>query len=314
MPRGKKLVSIIIPTFNEVDNIPVIFDAIKNELDGNFTFEVIFINDGSSDGSLTIIKKLAKSNKQVRFISFSRNFGHQAALRAGINNAYGECVISMDADMQHPPKLLKNLLSKWQEGYDIVYTRRKNVGDISIFKRASSRLFYNIVNKLSDLNIEYGAADFRLIDRKVANVIRELPSNELFMRGFIAWCGFKQCAIDYVPAKRFAGTSKYSFRKMYTLAMQGITQFSIKPLRIANVLGFLSAFSGLLYGIYVAWSHFFGHTTVSGWTSVMVCILIIGGIQLIILGIVGEYLGRTFLQTTALPNYIIDDELLDKTD
>ena len=200
-------------------------------------------------------------------------------------------------------------LSFWKEGYDIVYTRRDDSKvKTTWFKKTTSKMFYKVLNSLSELDIEEGAADFRLLDRKVVNVINDVPESNLFLRGFINWAGFKVFAVDYVPAERFSGVSKYSFKKMFALASLGITQFSVKPLRIANGLGAFSALAGIAYGIYVIIQRLAFDNTVSGWASVTICVLVLGGVQLIILGIIGEYLGRTFMQTKSRPEYIVREQ------
>jgi glycosyltransferase involved in cell wall biosynthesis len=303
-------ISIVVPVYNEKESLAELVRQIdtvlsKKELS---SYELLLINDGSTDSTLDEIKRLAKADKRVRYLSFSRNFGHQAALRAGLARATGDAVITMDADLQHPPRMLPELIQRWQEGNDIVYTRRRSGRETSWYKRLTSKLFYSFLNRLSGLAMDEGAADFRLIDARVVAVINQLPEQNLFLRGFISWSGFRVCAIDYRPDPRFAGQSGYSFRKMLTLALHGITQFSMKPLRLASILGLMFAVVGALYGLYATWLHFSTNVTISGWTSVLVSVLVMGGIQLIILGIIGEYLGRTFMQTKQRPDYIIKEE------
>jgi glycosyltransferase involved in cell wall biosynthesis len=303
-------ICIVIPAYNEKENLAELCRQITKFLKqakiGNY--QILLVDDGSTDGTLDEIKRIAKQDQHISYLSFSRNFGHQAALRAGIAYGEGDAIITMDADLQHPPELIPELIRQWQQGYDIVYTRRQDDAGISLFKRVTSRLFYRLLNRLSGLAIEVGAADFRLIDAQVAGVIKELPESDLFLRGFISWSGFKTYAIDYRPSPRLSGKSKYSFKQMIALALHGFTQFSIKPLRLANFLGFIFALTGAVYGIYAIWQHVQTHGTISGWTSVIVSILLIGGAQLIILGIIGEYLGRTFMQTKQRPDYIIREK------
>ena len=302
-------VSIVVPCYNEEGNVDVLVKAVGAAMKGQGEYELILIDDGSADKTLEHIKAVAKKHSEVKFVSFSRNFGHQAALRAGLAHATGDAVISMDADLQHPPELLPTLIQHWKEGYDIVYTRRDDSKvKTTWFKKTTSKMFYKVLNSLSELDIEEGAADFRLLDRKVVNVINDVPESNLFLRGFINWAGFKVFAVDYVPAERFSGVSKYSFKKMFALASLGITQFSVKPLRIANGLGAFSALAGIAYGIYVIIQRLAFDNTVSGWASVTICVLVLGGVQLIILGIIGEYLGRTFMQTKSRPEYIVREQ------
>jgi polyisoprenyl-phosphate glycosyltransferase len=306
-------VSIVVPCYNEEGNIEVLVAAVAKALAKGPEYELILVDDGSADKTLEHIKTIAAHHKEVKYISFSRNFGHQAALRAGLAHASGEAVISMDADLQHPPELLPTLIEKWQQGYDIVYTVRDDSKvKTSFFKKFTSKMFYKVLNNLSELNIEEGAADFRLLDRKVVDVINEVPENNLFLRGFINWAGFKVFAVDYVPAERFSGVSKYSLKKMLALASLGITQFSTKPLHLANSLGLLSALAGVVYAVYVVIERLVFDNTVSGWASVTICVLVLGGVQLIILGIIGEYLGRTFMQTKHRPEYIVREQTVRK--
>jgi dolichol-phosphate mannosyltransferase len=302
---ANKIISVVVPAFNEEGNLPSLTDRIVDLIPDEYEVQIVLVDDGSSDGTLDVIKALRRRHPAISYISFSRNFGHQAALRAGIRHARGECVISMDADLQHPPELLPEMLRLWREGNEIVYTRRTGDAGASRFKSVTSRLFYRLLNRLSGLDMDQGAADFRLLDRTVADVLNSLPEQNLFLRGFVSWCGFRTFAIDYVPGERLSGETKYTFGRMLGLALYGITQFSIRPLRLASLLGFVSATAGIAYGAFAAWRHFASHETVSGWTSVIVSVLILGGVQLLILGIIGEYLGWTFLQSKQRPDYII---------
>ena len=298
-------VSIVIPAYNEEGNVRVISNRILEVLDGQYAYEIIFINDGSSDRTLERLKELNAENPNIHYISFSRNFGHQNALKAGIDYATGDCIISMDADMQHPPEFIPEMLQRWQEGYDIVYTKREEVKTLPYFKRKTSSLFYKLMNRMSDIEIEPGAADFRLVDRKVAQVLRDSRESNLFMRGFISWIGFRQYKIDYRPAERFSGTTKYTVKKMLLFAINGITSFSVKPLQFSIALGLLMSAGAFLYALYAIYMHFFTDSTISGWTSVLVSVLFVGGIQLFILGIIGEYIGKIFMQTKNRPTYIV---------
>ncbi len=302
-----KKICIIIPIYNEVNNIVVMLSAIKIVMQPlPYDYNIIFVDDGSSDDSLLFLKKIAAENKLLNYISFSKNFGHQNALKAGLDLSDADAVISMDGDMQHPPSLLPQLIALWETGNDVVYTIRKKEKEMPFIKRTTSNLFYNILNKLSSIEIENGTADFRLLDRKVVNVIREIKEYDLFWRGMVKWLGFKQTSIEYVPAERANGVSKYNFKKMMELALKGITSFSTKPLTIAIYLGFASAFISLAYIPYALLSILYGHP-VSGWASVIVTIAFFGGIQLIILGIIGMYLGKLFMQSKQRPHYIINE-------
>ncbi|RFM30444.1 glycosyltransferase family 2 protein [Deminuibacter soli] len=302
-----QLISIVIPVFNEQDNIPVMIKALQRELGPlPYRYKVIFVDDGSSDGTAAVLKQQASMYEEVRFITFSRNFGHQAALKAGLDMADGDCVISMDGDMQHPPHLIPLLLSKWKEGYDVVYTVRKEDERLSYSKRQTSNLFYSLLNGLSDIDLEKGTADFRLLNRNVVNVLRNLQEYDLFFRGLVKWAGFKQLAVDYEPDERRSGESKYNFKKMMRFALQGITSFSTKPLYAATYIGFLFSLLSTLYVPYALYSRYFGEA-ISGWTSVIVTIAFFGGLQLMILGIIGIYLGKLFMQSKQRPVYIVKE-------
>lgn len=301
-----KKISIVVPSFNEQDNVSVLFEKINEQL-SSVDFEVIFVDDGSSDDTLKNLIKLSEKHKAVKYLSFSRNFGHQAALRAGLRVAKGDGVISMDADLQHPPEILPKLIALWSDGYDIVYTTRDDdkAEKISYLRKKSSLVFYNLINKLSGLSIDPGAADFRLLDRKVVDEINKFPEPELFLRGLVNWIGYRSIAVSYAPAKRFSGNSKYSFKKLLNFALSGITQFSIKPLRMSIVIGFLMSGFGALYGIYALAQYFISSNNASGWTSLIIVVLITSGLQMILLGVVGEYVGKTFMQTKQRPDYIV---------
>ena len=251
------------------------------------------------------MKEISLTNTSVFYIEFSRNFGHQNALKAGVDSANADAVITMDGDMQHPPELIPTLIKKWEEGYDVVYTRRAEDKSLSFFKKKTSSGFYKIMNYLSEVNFEQGTADFRLMDKKVAEVFSDFSENELFIRGLVNWLGFKQFAIDYKPAERFSGKSKYTVKKMMQFALQGITSFSTRPLHLAIFLGFgLTLFAFIFYSIYVLYSIYFGHV-ISGWTSVIATIVFFGGLNLIVLGIIGMYIGKLFMQSKQRPNYLI---------
>lgn len=297
------MISVVIPSFNEEGNISILTKKIK--LATPEDTEIIFVDDGSKDKTLENIKKLATKDKKIRYISFSRNFGHQSALRAGLASAKGDAVVSMDADMQHPPELLPELIKTWRKGYDIVYTVREDATSVSAPRKLASKWFYQIMNSLSGLNVEEGAADFRLLDRKVVDIINKLPETQLFMRGFVSWCGFKQYAISYKSAERFSGKSKYSLKKLVAFAINGITQFSIKPLRLTIIIGCLMALAAVIYAAYTVFDYFLGANSVSGWTSLIIVVLLTSGIQLVLLGVVGEYVGKAFMQAKGRPDYIV---------
>lgn len=301
-------ISIVVPIMNEEGNVSILVENIKKVLKNNSDWELIFVDDGSKDNTLKSVKKENSKNSKVKFISFSRNFGHQNALRAGFDFATGDCVICMDGDMQHPPKLIPEMIKKWQDGYDIVYTKRLDDPKTSLAKRKTASIFYGIMNKFSDIKIDQGAADFRLVDRKVADVIKTIREDNLFMRGMISWLGFKQYGIKYNPEERHWGKTKYTFKKMFKFAVAGIMSFSIKPLQISLFVGYFMAIISFVYAVYAIYMKLFTTETISGWTSVLVAVLFIGGIQMIMLGILGEYVGKLFMESKRRPNYIIKEK------
>ncbi len=306
MDSGKKI-SVVVPCFNEEEGIATFNQTLIENLPENYRYEIIYVNDGSIDNTFNIILSLAKENPAIKYISFSRNFGHQNALKAGYDFASGDCAISLDADLQHPPAVIPQLIAKWEEGFEIVNTIRNDHESISLKKKLSSRIFYHIMRKLSDVQIENGMADFRLVDKKVLKQLKLFPENFLFFRGIIPWMGFRQTNVEFQANERFAGTTKYTLKKMLKFATTGVTAFSVKPLRLSIYLGSIIAFLAFLYGIYAAWVFFFTDRALTGWTSVIVSVLFVGGINLLMLGIIGEYLGKLFIENKRRPNYLISE-------
>ena len=307
----KKLISILIPVYNEEGNVPAITKAIQ-EVFANlaFDFEIVFVNDGSADNSLSIIKKIAETQTNIFYISFSRNFGKDNALLAGLKYANGDAIVTIDADLQHPPEMIPEMLALWEQGNDIVYTHREDKNEhASNFNQFTSKMFYRIVNNLSDVELEDGIADYRLLDKKVVNVLNNLHEDRPFFRGLVKWVGFQQKGIPYTPNPRIAGETKYSTKALTRLALQGITSFSVKPLTIAIYLGLTFSVLSTLYIPYVLISLYKGYA-ISGWTSIIVTIAFFGGLQLMILGILGIYLGKLFMQSKQRPHFIIKESNL----
>ena len=304
-----KKITILLPVLNEQNNIETVYNAVKNifeELVG-FSYEIIFIDDGSTDKTMFFIKNIAAKDTSVFYISFSRNFGKDNALCAGIRKSTGNAVITMDADMQHAPILISELIKKWESGYEVVYFFRENINThASALSRFFSRSFYKILNSLSDVKLENGISDFRILDRKVVNALGKLPEDSLFFRGLVKWVGFKQIGLPYNPVVRNAGETSYNTRKLLSLAVHSITSFSTKPLTIAIYLGFLFSLFSLLFIPYVFYSKLNG-MAISGWASVIVSIAFFGGLNLMILGIVGLYLGKTFIQGKGRPQFIVSE-------
>jgi dolichol-phosphate mannosyltransferase len=304
--------SLVVPTFNEEGNVLRLYNEIKQVLLELHIerYELIFIDDGSSDASLQHIQELRQQDTYVHYIQFSRNFGHQHALKAGLDHASGAAVISLDADLQHPPALMKDMIQLWRNGAEVVYTRRKDQQNIGIFKKWSAKSFYWFANKISEVPIEEGTADFRLLDQKVVAAIQTFKESHLFLRGLIPTLGFKQVALDYEPAARFSGKSKYSLSKMFHFAINGITSSSAKPLYFSIYLGLFFAFLAFVYGCYAIYISLFTDAAITGWTSLIASVLFIGGIQMILIGIVGIYLGKLFVQSKQRPTYIIKNTTL----
>ena len=303
-------ISIIIPVFNEVENIPLLFDNLKAVVHKlPYAFEILFVDDGSTDGTLRTIKELQERDRRIKAISFSRNFGHQAALTAGLQYATGDAVITMDGDLQHPPSLIPTLIEKWREGFQIVYTTRESTVDEPFLKKITSRLFYRIINAFSDTHVQPFAADFRLLDRSVVNSLNTLEERDRFLRGLISWMGYSTTGVPFTADARVAGTSKYSTGKMMKFALDGILSFSAAPLHLVTYLGLIVSFLSFLYGFYSIYAYFFTSLTIPGWTSILVAVLFLGGVQLISIGFVGEYLIRIYQEVKGRPLYIVRETL-----
>jgi dolichol-phosphate mannosyltransferase len=303
----KKSVSIIIPVHNEEGNLGHLFDRLQKVASTiELKKEYVFINDGSNDRSQEMLDNFASRNEYVKVISLSRNFGHQTAVSAGIDLCTGDCAIIIDADLQDPPELIPQLIAKWLDGFDVVYAQRTKRKGESVFKRMSASIFYRILHHLTDVDIPLDTGDFRLIDRKVINVLKEMPERHRFIRGMISWSGFQQTYLEYVRDERFAGKTKYPLLKMLRFALTGITSFSFVPLQIASYFGFLVSILSFLYALYVIYLKIYTDATIQGWTSLMIAVLFLGGIQLITLGIIGEYIGRISDEVKQRPPYIIN--------
>jgi len=303
---SKKKVSVIIPAHNEQNNIGFLTQALTETLGTtNYDFELIFVDDGSRDNTLNEIKFSADVYPNVYFIELSKNFGKDNALKAGISMAKGDAVITMDADMQHPPGMILTMLEYWEAGFDIIYTYRENHNPhAKIYQKATSRLFYKGINMLSDIKLEDGTADFRLMDEKVVKQLKLIDEYEIFLRGIIKWTGYKQIGIPYTPAKRHTGEVSYSFIKLVKLAVKSIMTFSARPLYIITGIGLTFSLLAILYIPYVLISYAEGFA-VSGWASIIATIAFFGGLQLLVLSIIGVYVGKIFMQSKNRPNYVI---------
>lgn len=306
--NNQKKIAIVIPSYNEEPNIEVMVNSLHEVMQNlSYDYRFVFVDDGSSDNSFKKLETLSKTDDRLFFASLSRNFGHQNAIKAGVDlvKQNSDAVITMDGDMQHPPSLIPDLIKKWEEGYDVVYTIRDEDKALSYFKNRTSKLFYSMMNKLSEVEFEPGTADFRLMDKKVVDVFSDFSENELFIRGIISWIGFNQYAINYKPHARFSGKSKYTISKMFQFASQGITSFSTRPLHIAIFLGLgITVFAFVFFIGYVIYSIYYGHV-ISGWASLLSTVVFFGGLNLIVLGIIGIYIGKLFIQSKRRPNYLI---------
>ncbi len=298
-----KLISVIVPVYNEGENIESLVDEIAIHMNG-FQYEIIFINDGSTDNSLLTLNMISQKRDNVYYVSFVRNFGHQQALKAGLDIAKGHAVISMDGDHQHPPHLLPQMIESWEEGHKVVIMQRIDTHEIGFFKKYSSSLFYSFFNKISNIKINQGESDFRLLDREVVDVLKNMNHRSLFIRGLVRLLGYPAKEIQYKVAKRLNGKSKYSLKKMISLAINGILSISEKPLYFVIYVGMLSLIVGVITGIYSLLS-FLGGFTIKGWTSTLMIISFFSGIQIMMLGIIGLYVGRVFTHSLNQPTYLI---------
>ncbi|HEQ72154.1 MAG TPA: glycosyltransferase [Spirochaetia bacterium] len=310
MPKAKKPVySVIIPVYNEQEVVAAAhreLSAVMKSL--HAPYELIFVNDGSRDKTYPALYRIAEKDPAVKIVNFSRNFGHQVAISAGMDFAAGDAIVVIDADLQDPPRVIKEMAKKWKQGFEVVYGQRTKRKGESIFKRATASLFYRLIRRLSGVDIPVDTGDFRLIDRKVCDALKAMPERHRFMRGMAAWVGFKQCAVPYERQKRYAGKTKYPLLKMLKFATDAITSFSFKPLRIATVLGFFTSFAGFAYLLYAVIRYFLGAVQ-EGWTTIIALLIIFNGILFIILGIMGEYLGRVYEEVKTRPLYLVRDTI-----
>jgi glycosyltransferase involved in cell wall biosynthesis len=304
-----QLLSVVIPCYNEEEVIGVTMKRLKAfclELQ-NLDVELIFVDDGSCDCTRELLKGYASDDSRIKIIGFARNFGHQIAVTAGIDAANGDAVVLIDADLQDPPEVVHQMIAKWREGFDVVYgTRTERPGESS-FKLATAHGFYRLLNKLSDVPIPLDAGDFRLMSRHVVDTLRAMPERDRFVRGMVSWVGFKQTALPYRRAERFAGESKYPLRKMLRFAIDGIFSFSTKPLQMSIAMGMVSGFLALLGIAYALFLRLFTNVWVEGWTALMIAVLFIGGVQLISVGILGEYVGKIYSEIKNRPLYIVQE-------
>ncbi len=298
--------SIIAPIYNEFDNLPELYRRVKQVMDSTGeSWEFILVDDGSSDGSSERIHELAAQDKTIRPIIFARNFGHQIAVTAGLDYSRGQAVVIIDADLQDPPEMILELAKKWKEGYEVVYAVRSEREGESWFKLFTASMFYRIIYRITDVKIPLDTGDFRLIDRKVVNVMNQMREKHRFLRGMAAWVGYRQIGVSYKRAARFAGETKYPFKKMFGLALTAITGFSYFPLQVATYFGFISAGIAILAIPIVAVLRITGQQFFGGQATTLLAVLFLGGVQLISLGALGEYIGRLYDEAKGRPLYIV---------
>jgi len=300
------MISVVAPVFNEIGSLPEFCCQISDVMNStSYPWELILVDDGSTDGSTEEIRKQSKNNNKIKPIIFARNFGHQIAVTAGLDYAAGKAVIIIDADLQDPPEVIQDLIKKWQEGFEVVYAvRRKREGE-SWFKLFSASLFYRLILRITDIKIPLDTGDFRLLDRKVVDVMGQMRERHRFIRGMASWVGFRQTGVEYDRKERFAGVTKYPFRKMLKLALNAITSFSYFPLQVATYFGFISAGISILAIPVVAYLRLKYQTPLLGQATTLIAVLFLGGVQLITLGILGEYIGRIYDEAKGRPLYVV---------
>ncbi|MES2496335.1 MAG: glycosyltransferase family 2 protein [Pseudomonadota bacterium] len=306
---GRRLLSLVIPCYNEEEVIGetirrlATFCADADDLD----VEMIFVDDGSSDATRTLLKAAAYDDRRIKIIGFSRNFGHQIAVTAGVDAARGDAVVLIDADLQDPPEVIHQMVERWRAGFDVVYGIRATRQGETAFKLATARSFYRLLNRLSDIPIPLDTGDFRLMSRKVVDTLCAMPERDRFVRGMVSWVGFKQTELPYERGRRVAGTSKYPLRKMLRFATDGILSFSTKPLQMSVLIGMLAAALALSGIVYALAMRLFTNNWVEGWTALMIAVLFLGGVQLLSVGILGEYVGRIYNETKRRPLYVVEE-------
>jgi glycosyltransferase involved in cell wall biosynthesis len=312
--KSTPVLSIIVPVKDEEDAIPLFVERVRSTLEAlddpaGRSFEILFVDDGSSDGTLALLRRLHAADARIRAVALSRNFGKEAAVSAGLDRARGDAVVPMDADLQDPPEVLPGMLAKWREGFEVVYGVREDRERDSLPKRLTADLFYRAHNRLTSEKIPPHAGDFRLLDRKVVDVIRALPERNRFMKGLFAWAGFRQAAVSYSRQPRQAGTTKFSYWKLWTFALDGITSTSTVPLRVWSYVGGSIAFMALAYATFITVRTLILGIDVPGYASLMVAVMFLGGLQLLSLGIIGEYVGRIMVEAKQRPVYVVRENV-----
>ncbi len=302
--------TVIVPCFNEEEVIKETHTRLSQVMgQTGESFELLYVNDGSRDKTAQIIAEIAREDENVRLVNFSRNFGHQLAVTAGMDYAGGEAVVVIDADLQDPPQVILEMIKLWKEGYDVVYGQRLKREGETAFKKATAKMYYRFLRKLTTVDIPVDTGDFRLMDRKVVDTLKRFTERNRFIRGMVSWVGFKQTAVQFAREPRFAGETKYPLKRMLKFAIDGITAFSYKPLKLATTIGFFISFLSFAYLVVVFAQRIFTSTTITGWASTIAVILFSQGIILMILGIMGEYIGRIYDEIKNRPMYIVAEEI-----
>jgi polyisoprenyl-phosphate glycosyltransferase len=304
----QELISIVVPMYFEEEVAQECYNRLKNVMtDHHLRYEFIFVNDGSTDRTLDILNEIALKDSQAKIVNFARNFGHQTAVTAGIDYASGDAIVIIDADLQDPPEVIPDLIAKWREGYEVVYAKRKKRSGETKFKLLTAKYFYKFLNYMSDIDIPKDTGDFRIIDRKAADVFKTMTERNRFVRGMFSWVGFNQTFIEYERDERFAGETKYPLKKMIRFAADGIIAFSTKPLKLVMTLGFASVLISFFVLVYAIVVKLFGQGVETGWASIMVAITFFSGVQLLGMGIVGEYIARIYDESKNRPIYIVKE-------
>ncbi len=306
-----ELLSVVVPCYNEEEVLRETHRRLVETLEDPALpeFEIVYVDDGSRDATGMILQQIQAHDRRVRVVRFSRNFGHQIAVTAGIEHAAGDAVVLIDADLQDPPEVIREMVARWREGFDVAYGQRTDREGESAFKLKTAQAFYRLMNRLCDVKIPLDTGDFRLMDRKVVDALMAMPEHDRFVRGMVSWAGFRQVAVPYRRARRFAGTSKYPLFKMLRFAMDGITSFSQAPLKSAAYVGFAASTLAMLGIVYALLRRVFTDDWVAGWTMLFIAVLFIGGVQLITLGILGEYIGRIYGKVKRRPLYFVQERL-----
>ena len=302
-----KKISILIPCYNEEQSLPLLYPELVKLMDANpgYEWELMFVNDGSKDNTLTVLQQLRQQDSRVNYVDLSRNFGKEAAMLAGFDHVTGDCMVIIDADLQHPPTLIPEMIKWWEQGYDDVYAKRKSRGKESWLRKRLSLQFYKILQRSSRFEVLQNVGDFRLLDRCCINALRQLRESERYTKGMYSWIGFKKKEIEFEQGDRIAGESSWNYRQLFSFAIDGITSFTNAPLRISTVVGFVVSLCAFLYMIYVFFKAVIFGDPVQGYPTLVILILFLGGIQLLSLGIIGEYIGRIYNETKNRPDYIV---------